>query len=100
MLELLIIGIDGELLVSGSELLGSALALSLDKKNSNVHDQLSFSLLHMLIVYTEKFWMSKCGGRGAIAPPLPSACLWLNTPMPAASIRAVILSSCKSRIEI
>ena len=63
-LELLIAGIDVELLVSGSEPLRSALALSLDrKKMSNVHDQLSFSLLHVLIVYmqyTEKIELSKC----------------------------------------
>ena len=72
-LELLIVGIDDKLLVLGSELLGSALALSLDKKKSNVHDQLSFSLLHVLIVYTEKFGLSMSGGPSPPSPPLPHA---------------------------
>ena len=46
-LELLIVGIDGELLVSGSKLLRVSVSTVTRQKNSDVHDQLSFSLLHM-----------------------------------------------------
>ena len=46
-LELLIVGIDGELLVLGSELLRVSVSTVTRQKNSDVHDQLSFSLLHM-----------------------------------------------------
>ena len=47
MLELLIVGIDGELLVSGSELLGVSVSTVTRQINSDVHDQLSFSLLQV-----------------------------------------------------
>ena len=50
-LELLIVGIDGELLVSDSELLRVSVSTVTRQKNYNIHDQLSFSLLHVLTVY-------------------------------------------------
>ena len=50
--ELLIVGIDGELLVLGSELLRVSIStVTRQKKIYNVHDQLSFSLLHVLTVH-------------------------------------------------
>ena len=59
-LELLIVGIDGELLVSGSELLRVSVSTVTRQKNSNVHDQLSFNLLHILTLHrkilAEQVW--------------------------------------------
>ena len=70
-LELLIVGIDGELLVSGSELLIVSISTVTRQKNSNVHDQLSFNLLHILTLHRKILAEQVWGGRSP-----PSARLW------------------------